>query len=546
MSEQIRKLDQSIDQDSDIRIMIDPPATEQLQLKEGYLTPGVSFAVAEQSKTEGRLSEDRVGIVTGESCWAVVVVDGAGGSGNGGGASDIAVNEMINSLQDDLDTPPLPGVEPRDDGGDRVAGYASAKARLLDVNNTVYDGAEGGYTTMSILRVAIRESTGKMYAERMSVGDSPIMILRNGELVQLGVEETFAQSIIENFDKPLNEEDIAGIEDRYGNVITNALGHDHNDINLDERNYDRFELLKGDIVLMCSDGLTGDKPRQRPEINGLVGNDAVKYVLEQTGLAPLEKVELLKKIARKDDDFTAVVIEVGDWTGSDRASMESSVNSSSQESKNLASLGTDINLTRKLYLGLKEAGKIGQETGYSEYSMDVGGVPLAEIQLSDGSYEGLSGVVMTGRTLLGVRRTLEPDKRTVKKLDLVVLPIGHSGEYTNSPQVVMSLDKQTAETPNPQGVIQSWRQLNFGRDTVMNVSSGMDDMISRKHMKVTMEIKGNYASMRFLDDGSTNGTGFLTIDMLSDRTGRYMDGSSNLATELYDYLSANPESWSSS
>src|SRR5436189_6102882 len=81
------------------------------------------------------------------------------------------------------------------------------------------------------------------------VGDSRAYLIRNGQAVQLTRDQSLMQRLVEAGE--LTEEEAARSERR--NIILQALGPDAR-VKVDLTHQ---EVRKGDILVLCSDGLTG-------------------------------------------------------------------------------------------------------------------------------------------------------------------------------------------------------------------------------------------------------------------------------------------------
>ena len=80
------------------------------------------------------------------------------------------------------------------------------------------------------------------------MGDSRIYIIRDGKAVQVTKDHSYVEELIDS--GRITREQAKIHPNR--NIITRALGLDR-DIQGD---IDSFELMKGDYVLLCSDGVT--------------------------------------------------------------------------------------------------------------------------------------------------------------------------------------------------------------------------------------------------------------------------------------------------
>lgn len=139
------------------------------------------------------------------------------------------------------------------------------------------------------------------------VGDSRIYLYRNGKLKQLTkdhsyVEELFTRGLISEEEK---------VDHPYKNSITRYIGHAE-DVNVDVNS---GPLLKNDIFLLCSDGLTGEvaddqissiiAAADNPEVcvNSFIesalqhgGNDNVTAVVVKIHEKEAKKDSIMKKL----------------------------------------------------------------------------------------------------------------------------------------------------------------------------------------------------------------------------------------------------------
>ena len=130
-----------------------------------------------------------------------------------------------------------------------------------------------GYSTAVIGRILeTREGKDLVYA---SVGDSRIYVVRGNQAILLTEDEG------------------------YENRITNALGIE----NCRVRQTGEFSLLKGDRVVFCSDGVTGDF---EPDF---IPDDEFASIVGGAATADLAAWSLINR-ATKRDDRTAIVVEV--------------------------------------------------------------------------------------------------------------------------------------------------------------------------------------------------------------------------------------------
>ena len=145
------------------------------------------------------------------------------------------------------------------------------------------------------------------------VGDSRAYLLRDGELSQITTDHTLVQHLID--EGQITPEEAATHPQR--SIITRAIGVAE-DVEVDAVS---LELQPGDVILLCSDGLSG-----------FVTDAAVKHVLLNG--SPLEsQVDELIELANDaggGDNITAVVLRYGAPSDEDVAAAAASVEADTQ------------------------------------------------------------------------------------------------------------------------------------------------------------------------------------------------------------------------
>jgi serine/threonine protein phosphatase PrpC len=188
--------------------------------------------------------------VTGSSVGLLLMVaDGMGGHGGGDVASQVAVATVANYVVNDLPWMPpsasnlashtsLPGLR---EG--LSAALSSGDARVFDAGQHSSARAMGTTLTMGYVLYP------RMYVAH--VGDSRCYLLRGRQLSQLTTDHTVAQQ--------LKEAGVIGKESKseWESALWNALGGGQ--LGIDPQVV-RAMLAPGDVVLLCSDGLTGHVP----------------------------------------------------------------------------------------------------------------------------------------------------------------------------------------------------------------------------------------------------------------------------------------------
>ena len=166
-----------------------------------------------------------------------VVADGVGGGNAGEIASRTAVNEIANYVVDN----PISKLNNKY----AVVNYLQdcidrANGKIFDMAHT-YQENSGMATTLSLVHV----TAGKAFIA--NVGDSRAYLFRSGQLTQLTEDHTYVNSLVKA--GILTPEEAA--HDERKNVITKAMGAERNV----EPDFFQVDILEGDIILMCTDGL---------------------------------------------------------------------------------------------------------------------------------------------------------------------------------------------------------------------------------------------------------------------------------------------------
>ena len=178
----------------------------------------------------------RAGRQSDDTIWAVVC-DGMGGARGGAVASSIAVSVLEEEFVRGL----LPGL------------HSAAIRELMEraaqhANREIYDlaCADPSKRGMGTTMVAMVLKNG--LAHIVHVGDSRAYLYRHGRLERLTRDHSMVQEMVENGSLTPEEAEVHPNK----NLITRAVG-----VNPDLAvEYGERQALPGDILLLCSDGLT--------------------------------------------------------------------------------------------------------------------------------------------------------------------------------------------------------------------------------------------------------------------------------------------------
>lgn len=279
-------------------------AAEHMDRLQGELvTPDFAAGWAQQNREGYEHNEDAVYAfydpTTRNGVFAVM--DGVGGNEYGELAS-MAARQGLHETMDEVG---------RTDFRDSVA-----------VMNTIFDAmhqktakeAAGSGTTafVAFMHPGYESDAGKTVVDFGAAGDSLGFIVRaDGTTFALNEEETLAHSIEKAKVKGEFPENYK-VPEVFSSTLDNGLGINGEGKKqfkgLSERH--RIIVNPGDVLVLTSDGITGDADDQRLS-GGDTNEDVIRDIALRTDINPREKAELLVRAATKNDDRTALVVEIG-------------------------------------------------------------------------------------------------------------------------------------------------------------------------------------------------------------------------------------------
>jgi serine/threonine protein phosphatase PrpC len=173
-----------------------------------------------------------------------LLADGMGGHNAGDVASRMCIDKLNSLLASSLDKS-IDNLRPNKG----VSKHATLLRRLISkANTTVYENSldnkerEGmGATLASIL----------FYDDRVVIahlGDSRVYRLRKKELEQLTIDHSLVQELLDK--GVISDEEV--VDNPYSHVITQAVGIRPKVV----AEINEYEVMPGDVFLLCSDGLT--------------------------------------------------------------------------------------------------------------------------------------------------------------------------------------------------------------------------------------------------------------------------------------------------
>jgi PPM family protein phosphatase len=208
------------------------------------------------------------GFEVGEKGAVLVVSDGMGGALAGDVASRMAVETVREMLvEEDAHQAEERQGEPRTDGGEQqlplvdavrnATGYANYAIHRKSVEDPRCSGMGATLTA-----AALSGDT----AELLQVGDSRAYLIRGGEIKLVTKDQSLVQQLVDV--GQITEEDAE--THMFRNVILQALGAQSDLSPVTSR----VRLQRGDILLLCSDGLSGKlRAEEIREIVARAGGD---------------------------------------------------------------------------------------------------------------------------------------------------------------------------------------------------------------------------------------------------------------------------------
>lgn len=173
--------------------------------------------------------------------------------------------------------------------GSAVNTYISAAHKAIQ-KESIRKNARNMGTTAAVVRL-----DGE-YADVFNVGDSRVYLFRDGKLEQISKDHSVTQSLIDNGLLKESERN----NSRYAGELTQYIGMVTEDDIEPEPFRIKKKLRTGDILLLCTDGLTGE-----------LTNDEIAAALEEirNNTAEHMAVKLIKMVVdRKARDNVSVII----------------------------------------------------------------------------------------------------------------------------------------------------------------------------------------------------------------------------------------------
>lgn len=204
-----------------------------------------------------------------------IVADGMGGHNAGGYASVLAVETALEEIGASYEKSPV-----------KILDHAITKA------NTVLRQRASEHFSLSGMGTTMVAATclGR-YLEVANVGDSRLYVVGD-EISQITVDHSLVEEMVRM--GGISREEARNHPDK--NIITRAVGA-RDEVEID---FFHVELQTGDMVLLCSDGLTN-----------MVDDEMIRRILKESG-SLRDRVEKLVETANRNggkDNISVIVIE---------------------------------------------------------------------------------------------------------------------------------------------------------------------------------------------------------------------------------------------
>ncbi len=227
-----------------------------------------------------------------EDSWCIdresrlaIVADGMGGASCGEVASSMTVEIVADRLRTKL-----PASADADAAGEVI------EAAIREANQCVLSRARTDEPCAGMGSTVVLAHWNLPHLLIANVGDSRAYLCRQGTLRQLSYDQTLVNELRVRFG--LSEQEVSNFPHK--NVLTMAVGTTPD---LTIRTHEQ-ELEPGDVILLCSDGLSG--PVSEPAIAATLSQDSplpdlVQQLINQA------------KAAGAPDNVTAVLLRYNDW-----------------------------------------------------------------------------------------------------------------------------------------------------------------------------------------------------------------------------------------
>jgi serine/threonine protein phosphatase PrpC len=188
--------------------------------------------------TVGRRDHNEDAYLVRPDLGMIVLADGMGGYAGGALASQLTVDAVARSFEDDAAEPAPTSAE--------LAAHAHAAVLLAHRNVRAVRTGPHAQMGSTVVVLAFR---GKEAAVAHA-GDSRLYLLRAGVLSAVTADHSFLRELAH---RAGDERELEHMRAQWGHVVTRAIGHGETlapDVA-------QLSLMSGDVLLLCSDGLHG-------------------------------------------------------------------------------------------------------------------------------------------------------------------------------------------------------------------------------------------------------------------------------------------------
>lgn len=212
-----------------------------------------------------------------------ILCDGMGGLDNGTMASNTAVNSIREAFeQEEIEEVPL---------------FFKQQAKIADEKVAMLTAEDGTQLSCGTTVVAVIARSNKLYW--LSVGDSRIYIVRNQEILAVNEEHNYKAELNKMLMEGTITKEYYESEIYRGEALTSYIGVGN--VSLMDVNEFPFELVPGDYVILCSDGM----------YRTLAEEEIYKIVTENEDdvqKAATELTDQVMKKGKKNQDNTSVIV----------------------------------------------------------------------------------------------------------------------------------------------------------------------------------------------------------------------------------------------
>ncbi len=338
-----------------------------------------NFIVADLSRDNRSLKPEVRDHVVGKRGTLFAVCDGMGGAAAGEVASQIAVDTIFEMMMMDLPAENDEDLARRLDDAICEAGLRIFTAARLDRKR------RGMGTTVT---------AGVMMGPRLilgQVGDSRAYVLRGDKIVQVTKDQSLVQQLLDA--KQLTEEEARNFDK--SNIILQALGTAE-EVHVDVTS---VVLRRGDVLIMCSDGLSG-----------LVEGEDISKVLLETG-EPMEACLRLTDIACKAGGHDNITVIVGNFDGDGLSEAEEGEDLSYRKFRYAASAETTVRAAFPTEKEEKEAKKEKRRIAGGEASATedpvLSPMPGTSRRIQTGLFAAATVALLIGVALIAYTMSLD-------------------------------------------------------------------------------------------------------------------------------------------